>query len=902
MKKIISLLILISVILTSAAMPVFASDNGDLDFAKAFGLISEETAADTPLTRIELAEIFYNIIFPTQNIQSTYWGEADYPDVPAEKKHIVSAVYGMGVMRGYSDTVFAPNDVVTYNQAVKAMVSFLGYDLQAQNMGGYPAGYLTQASRLQILQGGNIPGDTKATYGGICTMLKKALDCDVAIWNHTSVDGTATQQILKGTDYLSYYRGVKRTRGIITGNYLTDIEGGEKTIYFGIYINGYHMEVADKARGIQEKLGYDVRVYYTVEGDKATAVYYEDGINNVLEIKARDIASVSQGSISYYDGNSSVKAEFNLKAPLIYNGTFESSYTLQDLNPFEARGLDGKIKLIDNSGDGVYDTVTVTAFETIVVEDVRKNKIYARHSHGTKVVDLTTYKERNINIRNVTGEPLEISGIRKGHILSLCYDLGGNIKEIIATKDTVTGVIEEVMYAGSKISQITVSGMKLDVSGAYIIVDSAGKFASGKGVGSTAEIFFDAIGLVTLIDLENNYTDGFKAGYLVDAGTEGTLVQKGLCMIFEADGKMTTFDLAERVVLNGTITESATVLEKFKEGSSNDRYKRQFILYKTDLDGKVVTAVEMPKHISNLDEAFDGIYQYPEEAFYYRGGHSSFNGLYLATSTTITFSVPGEENRDKYDRYAVVELPTGESGLIGTTEAMVPMQLYGTEKEGLNVAYAVMSDDLVSSGVNDKRPFFVVSKVVTAIDDDGEEGLKIEGIFVEGASILTRSFFIDEKLFINGDTITGKRPFLDQNETMPSPGDVFRIPSFSSTGKITKMDTAEFYQVYDYDDKTFVGTNGAKHHDVGDGHHEYGTVVKKVGSSVRIRRLDGTEASFALGNRYKFAEVTKNKATGEVSVIVSTADAVLGENTHPGEGSELVIHYRGVGIACFIFN
>ena len=84
MKKIISLLILLSLILTSAAMPAFASDNGDLDFAKAFGLISEETAADTPLTRIELAEIFYNIIFPTQNIQSTYWGEADYPDVPAE--------------------------------------------------------------------------------------------------------------------------------------------------------------------------------------------------------------------------------------------------------------------------------------------------------------------------------------------------------------------------------------------------------------------------------------------------------------------------------------------------------------------------------------------------------------------------------------------------------------------------------------------------------------------------------------------------------------------------------------------------------------------------------------------------------------------------------------------------
>ena len=108
-------------------------------------------------------------------------------------------------MRGYSADVFAPDAPLTYDQTVKAIVSFLGYSLQADSMGGYPSGYLAQASRLQILPYGNIAGDYQATYGLVATILKKAINKDIAVWNHTGTDGTAILDVLEGTDYLEYY-------------------------------------------------------------------------------------------------------------------------------------------------------------------------------------------------------------------------------------------------------------------------------------------------------------------------------------------------------------------------------------------------------------------------------------------------------------------------------------------------------------------------------------------------------------------------------------------------------------------------------------------------------------------------------------------------------------------------
>ena len=209
MKKVLSIILIFSILFVLSATPVFSAkydaEKNDTQFFAAMGIFPATAEEDTVLTRIQLAEIFYNIVFSYQSESGKSWGEYDFQDVPLESKHLASTVASLGAMRGYSSDIFGPNDPVTYAQTVKAIVSFLGYDIQADLLGGFPSGYFAQASRLQILPAGNYPGDYQATYGTVAAILKKAINKDIAIWNNSTSDGTATQDVLEGTDYIKYY-------------------------------------------------------------------------------------------------------------------------------------------------------------------------------------------------------------------------------------------------------------------------------------------------------------------------------------------------------------------------------------------------------------------------------------------------------------------------------------------------------------------------------------------------------------------------------------------------------------------------------------------------------------------------------------------------------------------------
>ena len=63
----------------------------------------------------------------------------------------------VGVTGGIGNGMFGPEDPVTYEQAVKMIVSALGYDLVANNKGGYPTGYLAVASSEGITKTSKLP-------------------------------------------------------------------------------------------------------------------------------------------------------------------------------------------------------------------------------------------------------------------------------------------------------------------------------------------------------------------------------------------------------------------------------------------------------------------------------------------------------------------------------------------------------------------------------------------------------------------------------------------------------------------------------------------------------------------------------------------------------------------------
>lgn len=103
------------------------------------------------VTRAEMATIICNMLGETKNLAAS---EA-FTDVPINhwaNKYITKAKE-LGVISGYGNKKFGPNDNVNYEQTVTMIVRAVGYMQEAQEAGGYPDGFLLVAQNNGWLDG-----------------------------------------------------------------------------------------------------------------------------------------------------------------------------------------------------------------------------------------------------------------------------------------------------------------------------------------------------------------------------------------------------------------------------------------------------------------------------------------------------------------------------------------------------------------------------------------------------------------------------------------------------------------------------------------------------------------------------------------------------------------------------
>lgn len=94
---------------------------------------------DKSVTRAEMAAIICRMLDETELATSNV-----FSDVPATHwaNKYVAKVSELGIVNGYGDGKFGPDDQVTYEQAVTMLVRSMGLQDIAINAGGYPDGYI----------------------------------------------------------------------------------------------------------------------------------------------------------------------------------------------------------------------------------------------------------------------------------------------------------------------------------------------------------------------------------------------------------------------------------------------------------------------------------------------------------------------------------------------------------------------------------------------------------------------------------------------------------------------------------------------------------------------------------------------------------------------------------------
>ena len=141
---------------------------------------------DASITRAEVATIFFRLL--TDEARNKFWTETNsYSDVAetAWYNNAVSTLSRMGILGGYEDGTFRPNDSITRAEFAKIAVSFFEYeDISAENIftdvaaGSWYENFVAVAAKLGLIEGyaGNVYRPNESiTRAEACTIINRTL-------------------------------------------------------------------------------------------------------------------------------------------------------------------------------------------------------------------------------------------------------------------------------------------------------------------------------------------------------------------------------------------------------------------------------------------------------------------------------------------------------------------------------------------------------------------------------------------------------------------------------------------------------------------------------------------------------------------------------------------------------
>ena len=213
MKKVLSFVLVLSMILGSFGM-AFAAAPADVvgkDYEDAVNVLMELGVIDgykdgtyrpeNIVTRAEMA----TLIIKAMGLNDYAVGKSSFTDMAGHwADPYVAYAASLGFIAGYADGTFRPGEAVSYDQAITMLVQAVGYKAEYLT-GGYPGAFVNQAKALGMLDGVK-SGATGANRGDIATLLFNTLDVDFARY---STDGVLQETIVGQEDNMLKRLGAK---------------------------------------------------------------------------------------------------------------------------------------------------------------------------------------------------------------------------------------------------------------------------------------------------------------------------------------------------------------------------------------------------------------------------------------------------------------------------------------------------------------------------------------------------------------------------------------------------------------------------------------------------------------------------------------------------------------------
>ncbi len=581
LKKIVALVAVFAMLVSTVAFAGTFSDVAETDnYAKAIELLNDlgivtgddndgdgvlDFRPEDTITRAEVTAIIARI----QGMDVAAKANTEFDDVPSSHwaSGYVAQAASQGIVNGYGDGKFGPEDNVTYEQMIKMLMETLGYRPFADDNGGYPTGYITAATRYGVLDdvvGGGV--GVEASRGMVAQMVYNAIN--TPLMDPVTYGADKEYGIYDGVNYklmTLLTRDLKMIKftGVVTANSLSgniDTTARETvTVHpYQTADNGYYLGWVNNVSGgisysyISDQtmyqgevecdpfLGYAVEVYAkkmsNFENNYTVVAMSKQAVNSEVEFALDQYADYNQttGIVEYLkDANSNVEIAKTIQADatIIYNGVPVVLGTGQTARGVLAsyfgstitanNNLSGKVVMLDTDNDPAYDVVNIEIAVTAVVKEVT-NRGQVRF-YNTVVKEVKTnnniklvFDENDTDtIINLTknGEVIDYTELEKWDVVSIIWDGVKNVYNVT--------VLDEGNYVDGAVSVAKSNGdVVLSDGNTYEIA------ANAYGIGTvepglSGRFFIDAYGKIVALDdsveIEGLTTKVDQYAYVLDA-------------------------------------------------------------------------------------------------------------------------------------------------------------------------------------------------------------------------------------------------------------------------------------------------------------------------------------------------------------------------------------------------
>ena len=703
-KRLLCFLTAFSIILSACIIPSYADDNEENDkpadkYYNKAKIVTDALVNETVIDGEEETEVtraqFVHAVVKLFNLVYTSNSEMTYLDVDESNEYFmdINTARQMGWIAPV-DT-FNPNDQIKLNEALKILLSAAGYAPLAINSGGYPQGYIQQASRIDLLD--KLSMAESLNVSDAYKMLYNLLEANV-LREERKFGGISYST---GNDtYMYSIYDAYMFDGIITGTSYSGLTPDYSISDNMIEINGDILTY--QTTGL-DMLGKSVEVLCR-DDDERTVIALIDDKNEEIEFEFDDIKNIENGKVSYYTSSYASKTlRLEDGCDIIYNGR-----KCDALTETMTEG-DGFIKFLDNDDDGKYEVVFITKYMYGVVSSasVYDETVGIKTSGNSHMIMDFADSERHYFIKKSDGSDGGFSDLKKDTVIRIALSEDMYLCNIEICDKSVSGKIESLDASNR---QMKIDGTEYKISD-YFMENEIQRAVAGQDI----SVYVSNDGKY-IISKCGSTTD-YKYGYIIKLYWHES-GDRLFAKMFNDKGDIEELEVKSRGSLNGSTTK------KFDKQLLDELGERpeQLVRYRLNNEG-LISAVDTAADVtestfgagSNLPED-NSLTKYFSGTMQFKEGVRGF-APYFSVEKALIFKIPPDKsNREDYKILSYSDL--GD-------DVNYPVSGYDLDENGYAAAVVVVTDDYVAQPTKD-TPSYVIEDVSVGINDDDEEILWVD--------------------------------------------------------------------------------------------------------------------------------------------------------------------------------